>query len=669
MNETSTPIQYDNLVEKLKSVQSIIKREEAGERIDGEPNSSDLKPRLDNAFWRQAGEVAESMVSEDLPKELLIADEAKLFLDFAVFPHETLDSRIQTNRDWLSAPNSEPTISFLHEGLIDAYRSTLRVDALAKLEKRLGGIQQELTDWPDFHIERIKFRDKKISETMDGPKASELTRLFSEMDEKLEMYSRMEYRNRNEGWHTPEERKQWITIKQCLGTRQEAIDKQLQPLAMRARGVSDNISSVEGKISDLLARIKGNEKEIQVLNATVKKNSELGERGQRLNTKPKKDITNLTEKNQTLQSQIENFKRDIQKIRDGAKLSLGALDILAAAEAVQESVRHLMDLHVERRTVDNNLREEQSAVHEISASEVRVSLQNEVSNVKGLMRLAARYGKTSECAVPFDETRNWVTPEEARDCLNEIEEFDPELFYNPGVKRYGRPSIFLAPGVGVGVYDADRNRLIVPQRHMGSVLASVANAVVLYRVDVDSAYNERKMFSSYKEDIKENKKTKSNLKLRMRLIKEYLIWVTKEAKGNGILPREIREWFEWNIAPRKADPWIPSDGRGLTIRQMKAKIAEEDNKEVSAEQQYRLAIFYWMMDADNENYVKQKCLPLIKKALELEPEGLKYIYSAAAFHKKVRDFQRAIELFNQFSRDAKQSWWTKKAIELCSQCR
>ncbi len=174
---------------------------------------------------------------------------------------------------------------------------------------------------------------------------------------------------------------------------------------------------------------------------------------------------------------------------------------------------------------------------------------------------------------------------------------------------------------------------------------------------------------AFQREIKEYSALRSNLKLRMSLIRDYLAWVTQEARGNQVLSREVREWFEEHIAPRKEDPIVPRELRGLASRQLKSKLDDTERAPASAERTYRAAMLRWLLEPDSEQNLKQQVLPLLEEAMMKSPENLDFVYSAGALHKRARHFARAIECFNRYASEARQSWWSRKAVELCAACR
>jgi hypothetical protein len=194
-------------------------------------------------------------------------------------------------------------------------------------------------------------------------------------------------------------------------------------------------------------------------------------------------------------------------------------------------------------------------------------------------------------------------------------------------------------------------------------------AIVLYRLDADAAYNDRKLFKSYQSEIKEYAQLRSNLKLRQNLTRDYLIWITREARGQQDLSREVRDWFEANIAPRKDEPLVPRELRGLGSRQLKGKLDEVERSMPCGERSFRSAMLRWLQDMENEEALKVQVLPLLEEAMRQAPGNLDYVYSAGALYKRARMYPQAIECFTRYAANARKSWWTNKAVELCAACR
>lgn len=322
----------------------------------------------------------------------------------------------------------------------------------------------------------------------------------------------------------------------------------------------------------------------------------------------------------------------------------------------------LMELRDEKRDKEKEIDREKGAVHSISVIDVKAGLEEAVGGLKGNGRLTSKLGKSMQVSMPLEE-RDLVTPDKAYAALDEILEYDPNLFNNRGVKRKGQPQLFIMPGIGEGVYDWEGNRLLIPVMYTRSVLASVASAVVLYRVDVDQSYNEREMILSYKNDIKEHKKIRSMIKLRQQLIKDYMLWVTKEAKGFPLMEKPNRLWFEYRIGPNKYNPKFPIDMLGLSMKQQREGLEAEMAKPESLETLYRQALYWFMMEEDNTEMLQKETVPRLEKCYEMDPNHLDVIYSLGAVLRKVKN-KKCIDILVEYTRKAPQSWWSKKATEL-----
>ncbi len=442
------------------------------------------------------------------------------------------------------------------------------------------------------------------------------------------------------------------------------------------------------KLNDQLERIKtAIEEEPQIRELAIKNRNGSVERLVDTPSDKEKLIQFFTQ----IDNELETFKMMEKKMREGgfsgkeerqryisltqkAEERQGQIDFILerqpqAAEEVRryhkesdESLTQLIQLRDEKRQKEKDIDQEKSAVRNISVIDIKAGLEEEVGKLKGNGRLTSKLGKSMQISLPLEE-RDIITPDKAYKALEEIEEMDPNLFNNRGVKRKGKPALFIVPGIGEGIYDWEGHRLLIPTMYTRSILGSVASAVVLYRVDVDQSYNDRELILSYKNDIKDNKKIRSMIKLRQQLIKEYLLWITKEAKGFPLMEKQSRIWFEYRIAPNKYEPKFPRDMHGLTLKAQREGLEAELKKEENPQTLFRQALFYYLMDGENQDVLKDQIYARLEKALEQDPGNLDVIYSLGTIYRKNKN-KRCIELFVDYTKKAPQSWWSKKALEL-----
>lgn len=655
-----------SIAELLDRCVEAEQRDARGETAGPGGTLGDVRRELEEAYWRSVLALVEGFVRDDLPKDIAISEQDRLLLSFALLDHPRLNEAVIRSALWAVPRDSDYVLHFMHDSMRHAYRDALRLETLARLRQKLETVDDEISDWPEVNLEYIKYRDRLVADALgSSPQGQHLLRQYSEMDERIEEFKTMERRNSSEGWQSGEERKQWLAVKTYMEQRQTEIARVLDPLAKKARTVKAELAQLDHAVAQAAREMREHERELSDLEAAGQTTVE----GTRVAERNSRQLEFVREAHKRVKEQHDQAKARATALRQENAELLKADGIAASADAVTATVDHLLDLRNERRLLEAQIRDEESTVHQTTPADVRNALLQELGNVRGLLRLCAKYARLSPCAVPVVPKTVPVDPASLLEALKEVERFDPQLFANQGVKRFGKPSILLAPGVGVGAYDPDRNRFVIPQYTPLSPLESVANAVVLYRLDADAAYNDRRWFKSYQSEIKEYQSLRSNLKLRQLLHRDYLAWVTREARGEQVLSREVREWFEANVAPAKDEPMIPREYRGLGARQLKGKLDEVERGQPSGERSFRAALLRWMLDPGNEEALKTKVLPQLDEAMRLAPENLDCVYSAATLYRKARLFAPAIDCFQRYAANAPKSWWTHKAVELCGSCR
>lgn len=139
-------------------------------------------------------------------------------------------------------------------------------------------------------------------------------------------------------------------------------------------------------------------------------------------------------------------------------------------------------------------------------------------------------------------------PDSVRLAIASFIEADPLVFKNKQVKLKGHPSLLFVPGCGNGVYSYDENALIFPYYPVKDYQEMVIAGMVLYRWDCD----EDRLFRDSYNSLKPYKKF-SFVDLQKSLIKDYTIHITRELKGYKIFDKELRDWFKFNVSPKKGE--------------------------------------------------------------------------------------------------------------------
>jgi len=632
-----------------------------------DPARADTRAALDAEFWRVLQQTAHDACRDPLAPRLELAPDMACLFDFGALPGLVGASAPNYAAICAAAAASPNSIALFTDSLAQAWRDGLRQELLRGIHVQLDAISRDLREWPELHLAMIRHRDQLVLGALgDSPQAQHTLRLYSEIDERLEQYKRYEKLNRDNAFRTNDERKVWLAAKGYVEDRQQQLEPFLRPLIKQAREVFAALQEVESKIAACQADLRVCETDSRRIQEQILSAYAGGVQGEELQ-QHQRELARVVFYIERGQNRIVDAQARADALRSRNATALTAEQLVSASEAVFDSVGRLLELHNNRSNLEQRLYEEQAAQSQVTAASMRTALHAEIANLRGLLRLAARYAHHGECGVDTGEGVR-IEPAQVDAALRHIEEFDPRLFLNEHARRHGRPTILLAPGSGDAVFDRARNRFIVPQRSPHGAEASLAAAAALYRLELDADQG-NELAAAFRKQQRRTAKVRSNLKVRNQLAEEYKLWITQEARGNAVLPREARQWFEANIAPNKEDPWTPREYLLLSQRQLTGRLNELERAAQSADREFRCGILYWLTNPQDARAIRDWAIPRIERAMQLDPAAVGYVYSAATLHKKIASFQRAIDLFNIFARTAPQSWWTRKATELCATCR
>lgn len=632
-----------------------------------DPARAPLRAEIDAEFWRVAQQLAHDACLEPLPRRLALEADTLLLLDFGVLPGVVSAGSpdfAAARRAVAASPNS---MSLFSDALGQIWQDTMRDDLLQQINVQLEAISRDLAEWPELHLTMIRHRDQLVLAALgDSPQAQHALRLYSEMDERLEQFKRYEKLSEQAAFRSNDERKHWLSIKGYVTERQQQLEPLLSTLLARARDVHTAMQEIEAEIAMRQADLRTAESDSRRIQEQILSAFNAGAQGAELQ-ELQRELARVVFVIEKSQSRIVEAQARAEGLRGQNASALAAEQLVSAAETVFDSVGRLLELHGNRAALQEKLFEEQTAQAQVSASGMRGTLHAEIANLRGHLRLAARYGHAAECALDVGDGVR-VEPSQLDAALAHIQAFDPHLFRNVHARRHGRPAMLLAPGIGEGVYDRERHRFVVPQRSVRGAEASLASACALYRLELDATEGNA-LAAAFRKQQRRTAKVRSNLKVRNQLAEEYQLWITQEAHGNLVLSREARQWFESNIAPPKDAPWTPPEFLDLAPRQLTSRLNEAERAPQSADREFRCGVLYWLLNPDDSRAIRDWALPRIERAMELDAAQHGYVYSAATLHMKIKSFQRAIDLFHRFSRQAPQSWWSRKAIELCAVCR
>lgn len=326
-------------------------------------------------------------------------------------------------------------------------------------------------------------------------------------------------------------------------------------------------------------------------------------------------------------------------------------------ELFQKSINCLDTMTRKEKELDEIKCEESS----LSALEVENRVRSELEYLRDLVKLCAKRLRIESCPILRPKVK-FFTIKELCSFFDRIQEFDPRVFNNERVAIFGKPYILLVPGNGYGLYDWKYNRLIIPMvPYTGDFMASIATAIIEYRLDVDV---DKKLLASYQK-LPEQKGIRSMYALRSNLTKDYIKWMSSEYFGFKVLDKDTRKWFEHEIAPSKTDQFCPPQYQPFALsteefRDMLDAIEkklQDTQPDPTEEDLWAASILNYQQGKFKESY------KYINELLAIYPDHLFGYYNLGIVGMKTTHKQDAIKGFEEFMKRNPQSWWSSIARE------
>lgn len=292
---------------------------------------------------------------------------------------------------------------------------------------------------------------------------------------------------------------------------------------------------------------------------------------------------------------------------------------------------------------------------EISPLEMENRTREEIEYLRDLVKLSARRLHMECCPILRPNDKHF-TIDELTACVNRILEFDPRVFRNDRVPVFGRPSVLLVPGNGNSLYDWKHNRLVVPLAPPGgNFMASVASAIIEYRLDVD---DDKLLVNSYSK-LPDMKNVHSIVALRTALTRDYIRWMTAEYQGYKVLNKETRKWFEHEIAPSRNEIFCPPEYQQFALGATRYRALLKDtvarlgqNLADSDENDLWIASILFYQQGEFE-----KAFHCLESLLARNADHVFAHYNLGLIGMKVSRKQEAVAGFKEFRRRNPQTWW------------
>ncbi len=366
------------------------------------------------------------------------------------------------------------------------------------------------------------------------------------------------------------------------------------------------------------------------------------------------------EREKRIQKEVQWYNSMVGSIKERE----GVLEAKKVGDRITANFNLLLDYEQTIEKAEEEIKIIKRQHQEISPLEIQSKVQKELEKIRDLVRLSARRCHC-ECNPLILKDSKYLTFQMISECFERILEFDPKIFYNDRVTIFGKPQVLLVPGAGNALYDWENNFLIVPLSAYGNnAMSSIAAGVIEYRLDVDES---RYLLTTYNQ-LTENKNIRSSTALKGQLIKDYITWMTSEYKGFRILKKEIKQWFEHEIAPNKTEIYTPASYQIFNLKkeeyQKQLSEAEEKVKEgvesCSDQELWTSSILYYQKGELSEAL---RFLEIIVSRKQAQPM---VYYNIGQIASKLNMRQVAQNGFTEYIKRNPQSWWAKNAQERLS---
>ncbi|MFP4415817.1 MAG: hypothetical protein ACOC4C_01395 [Fibrobacterota bacterium] len=451
----------------------------------------------------------------------------------------------------------------------------------------------------------------------------------------------------------------------CEGSSKKYIQRDTKAAKIQLRRIEKEISRVQDSRKQLLFQHLGNSessrKNIEMYAEKLCETDQLCLQ----NLRTKKAIAagiffsvdrrrEFVQRENDLQKQIqrkENLFSRVQSKED-------RMAITNIEKHLGELSNAVVDLEETIRKFEQQLEEIEQKQSNISPVEIANRTAREIEYIRDLVKLSAKRLRLESCPV-LRPGEKFFSLQTLHDCLERILEFDPLIFCNDRVSYLGKPSFLLVPGNGNGVYDWKNNQIVIPLMPPGgNFMGSIAAAMVEYRFDVDE---DKKLLGSFSK-LPSQKNTRSLFQLKERLTKSYIIWMTSEYKGFRVLPKEIKHWFEREIAPDRNDIYCPPQFRSFNMssKEVGTLLAQIEER-MQQDGSFDTDEFWTASILTFQQGEYTKAFEYINSFIQRRPETIFGYYNLGHMAMKVTRKQQAIEAFSEFIKRNPQTWWAGTA--------
>jgi tetratricopeptide (TPR) repeat protein len=459
--------------------------------------------------------------------------------------------------------------------------------------------------------------------------------------------------------------------KTLSGDKKEALEKEIRQTEVYIKRLENEISGIERQRKDTVLGGLYKDAVPNLLPATLQTNLDkihLADKLHRQNSRTKKTISKgvfLSVKDKRLYCEQEKEHAEILEQIEAFLGTIDSRETIAAVKhntgQINENYAKIIDAEDAIARMRRDISEVAKKQQQISPLEIEAVLRNEMEYVRDLAKLSAKrlHNESGSILRPEDK---FISIQELTTCIDRVVEFDPGIFDNTRVSIFGLPSVLVVPCNGNALFDWKNNMIIVPLvPPAGNFMASIAFGMIEYRLDVDE---EKQLLTSYNK-LPQHKNVKSIFSLKNNLTKDYITWMTSEYKGYKTLPKEVRKWFEHEVAPNKNEIAVPLEfrpsllGGDAFIKKCKdiEALLKEDRGACPENALWEGSIVSYQQGKF------ERCLELLKAMIAKNSDHVTALYNAAQACMRLMRKQEAVDYFNEYYKRNPQSWWASVATE------
>jgi len=288
---------------------------------------------------------------------------------------------------------------------------------------------------------------------------------------------------------------------------------------------------------------------------------------------------------------------------------------------------------------------EEAAAPEAARAEAGEFLTRELRALRSLLRIGSHEGQVDcACSVLLNDVPR-TTRDEVGAVLDLVREVDPRI----GLSH----EVLIAPFTGSGLFDWDRDLLIVALTPARGAEEAVVHAVANFRLLADARGGG---------EIEKAYRDAHGAGFRQQFLSDYRNWVLRVGRGKReALSEKSYDFFTERIGPPPAGPLVPSELAGLGVDERAAETERLSrlvlSRSCSAADAYRLAVLLWEAERIEE------AIRTMEKAVLAAPQDGRALYALGLLCRKRRLVGAARRAFRNATRAAPDSLWGVYAHE------